>query len=126
MTIHIQFEVTPTKGRPEQLVGHAHFLNQGDAPVSFIPVQLKSASLALEIVDREGHPVLLPPPPVPDPSAPTVNLAPNESYLVDYPHFLPSWTQPGEYRLQAQLTGVAGPDPDTASASDWMAVTVTA
>ena len=40
-------------------------------PVSVIPIQPESASLALEIVDQE-HQMPLPPPPVPDPSSPVI------------------------------------------------------
>ena len=123
MTIHVQFDVTPTRGRPEELIGHARFLNRGDTPVSFIPIQLDSASLALEIVDSGGDPVPLPPPPVPDPSTPTAELAPNESYQTDYPGFLPAWSPPGEYRVRVRLTGIQS---DGGPASDWIPLTVIA
>ena len=126
MTILIRFEVTPTKGRPEQLVGHAQFLNTGNVPVSFIPVQLESPSLALEIVNSQGDPVPLPPPPVPDPLSPPIDLAPTESYLADYPGFLPSWTPPGEYRVRARFRGDPDPPVSGAVASDWTALTVIA
>lgn len=107
MTIHIQFEVTPTTGRPEELVGHAHFLNQGDAPVSFIPVQLKSASLALEMVDREGHPVLLPPPPVPDPQ-PSILLRTSHTCLT-----IPTFSRhgPNQASIDCRHSSLASQDP---------------
>ncbi len=120
MTIHIRFEVTPTEGRAEALAGRAEFFNGGDAPVSFLPMQVESASLALEIVDDSGSPVPLPPPPVPDPAAVPVDLAPGHTYEVTYPGVLPAWTEPGRYRARARLAA------DEAAVSEWVDLTLVA
>ena len=118
MVVRICFEMTPPKGRAESIRGRAKFQNEGEAPVALYPMLVESPSLALEIVDVEGRPVPLPPPPVPDPSAQPVELAPGESYDVEYPGVFPAWTKPGRYRVRARLIGKAE--------SEWVELTVVA
>jgi hypothetical protein len=115
----IAFEVRPTVGRPEELVGRAAFVRVGDAPLRVPRMQLESASLALQIIDGDGRPVPLPPPPIPDPAAAPVELGPGDSYDVEYRGFLPSWIAPGSYRVRARLAG------DEPATSQWVDVTVT-
>lgn len=119
MTVEVRFEVAPPEGRPEELVGRARFTNVGDGPVAVMSMQLESSSLALEIVDDGGDSVPLPPPPVPDPTAEPVQLAPGQEREFTYAGFLPPWTEPGRYRVRARLAG------HEASASEWVQVAVT-
>lgn len=123
MTVHINFDVSATEGCPEALAGHAQFVNDGDVSVTFLPMQVESPSLAMEILDSKGCPVRLPPPPIPDPSARPIELAPGAIHQVDYPSFLPSWTEPGQYRVRARFV-VAGQEPGAAVLSDWIDITV--
>lgn len=119
MPVHIRFDVSPTEGLPEAMVGQAIFVNQGDGPIAVLPIQMDSASLALEIRDDAGNPVGLPPPPVPDPEARHMELAPGAAYEVDYPGFMPQWTAPGRYRARARLVGAD-------AHSDWIELVVVA
>ena len=118
--MRLTFEVSPAAGRPEELTGRAVFVNEGDEEVLVMAMQLESPSLALEVVDEAGAPVPLPPPPVPDPAAEQVSIGPGDAYDVTYPGFLPTWTEPGRYRVRARVV-----DGDTA-VSDWVEVTVCA
>jgi hypothetical protein len=122
MTVHVTFEVSPAKGRPELLVGRARFVNAGEETISFLPTQVESPSLALEIVDSQGRLVSLPPPPIPDPSARPFKLAPGASYEATYAGLLPSWTEAGRYRGRARLAGATGQG--GAAHSDWSDITV--
>ncbi len=122
MTVHISFDVAPAAGRPEVLVGHARFVNDGPGAISFLPMQAESPSLALKVEDSEGRPVPLPPPPVPDPSAQRFELASGDSYETTYSGFLPAWTEPGSYRVQVRL--VSEPQ-DRTAISHWVDVVVT-
>ena len=120
MAMEIQLEVTPARGTPEELVGRARFINTGEAPIAVASIQLESAPLALAIIDQDGNPVPLPPPPVPDAGAAPVELAPGQAHEVAYAGFVPAWTEPGRYRIRANITG------HEPAASDWVEVTVTA
>ncbi len=100
-------------------MGRAAFVHVGDAPLRVHRMQLESASLALQITDADRRPVALPPPPIPDPTEAPVELAPGDSYDVEYRGFLPAWVAPGSYRVRARL---AGEEPAT---SQWIDVTIT-
>lgn len=117
MPVHIRFDVSPTEGLPEVIVGHATFVNQGDGPIAVLPIQMDSASLALEIRDGGGDPVGLPPPPVPNPEARPIELTPGAVYEVEYPGFMPQWTEPGRYQARARLVGAD-------AHSDWVGLVV--
>lgn len=91
----------------------------GDEPEEIDPVVLSSPSLALEITDQDGAPVLLPPPPVPGTQEPRVLLGPGESYSRTYGSFLPAWTERGTYRVRMSYRGAG--DPVT---SEWITVVV--
>jgi hypothetical protein len=124
VAVDIRFEVTPNEGVHQELAGRAQFINTGEATIAFLPIHVESPSLALEIEDGRGDPVLLPPPPVPDPSAQPFELAPGASYEATYLGFLPPWTQPGPYRVRARLVGVIGRG--GVAESDWSEITVLA
>lgn len=117
--MHVEFAVDPTVGRADEITGRATFSNASDEPADVPPMRLDSASLALEVVDATGTAVPPPPPPLPDPLIPPHVLTAGGSYAVTYPGFLPSWTEPGHYRVRARPVGADG------HGSDWVDVTVT-
>jgi len=92
---------------PEAFVARCRLVNQGDQAVGINQAALSSPSLALEITDAAGKPVLLPPPPVPSQSPPIEPLEPAEETTAEFAGFLPSWTEPGTYRARCRY--VAGP-----------------
>ena len=100
--------------RPEEFSAVALLGNEGDAATEIKPALIESPSLALEIVDERGEPVLLPPPPVPGAAPEPVRLAPGEEYRARLSTFLPAWTAPGIYRARLRYR----PDGE-ATVSDW-------
>ena len=99
--------VEPTVGRAEELTARGTLVNRGADSVAVNLDALSSPSLALEIVDAEGSPVLLPPPPVPQATPSRAELAPGGRHTVEYRGFVPHWTPPGSYRTR--LRYVDGP-----------------
>ena len=99
--------VEPAVGRAEELKARGALVNTGADPVEINLDALSSPSLALEIVDAEGSPVLLPPPPVPQATPSRAELAPGGRHTVEYRGFVPHWTPPGSYRTR--LRYVDGP-----------------
>jgi hypothetical protein len=89
--------------------------NTGAGPVRINLAPLSSPSLALEIIDADGAPVLLPPPPVPPAQPPIETVSAGAHLVADFPAFLPAWTEPGRYRIRCRY--VAGPD--AIIVSDW-------
>jgi hypothetical protein len=95
--------VEPTRARrPEELRADGTIVNEGDTPVEIDPAPLSSPSLAIEITDRSGQPVPLPPPPVPRAPEPPVRLAPEQQYGFSFPGFVPGWIEPGVYRARVR------------------------
>jgi len=105
--------------RPEEIRAVAELRNAGDTPTEIDPVLISSPSLALEITDDDGRPLLLPPPPLPSEQDSRVILGPGESYRATYRSFLPAWTNRGTYSVRIRYRGTA--DPVT---SDWLTIAV--
>jgi len=96
--------------RCEAFVARIRLLNQGDDVVGINQAVLSSPSLALEITDVAGAPVLLPPPPVPPESPPIEPLEAAQETTAEFAGFLPSWTEPGTYRARSRyVAGSAEP-----------------
>jgi hypothetical protein len=76
---------------------------------------LASPSLALEVVDAQGAPVLLPPPGVPGGAAERATVRAGGTHSLDYPGFIPSWIDPGRYRARVRTAY----RPTTARADEW-------
>ncbi|HVL92730.1 MAG TPA: hypothetical protein VM264_05235, partial [Acidimicrobiales bacterium] len=57
--------VDPAAGRPEDMVAEATLWNDDAVEVRMNLAPLAGPSLALQILDAHGSPLLLPPPPVP-------------------------------------------------------------
>ena len=93
-------EVHPPAGRPDELVAEATLENDESTELRVNLSPLAAPSLALQLVDRQGAPVLLPPPPVPGGEPSWATLAPGESRRVRFPGFVPSWTIAGRYRVR--------------------------
>jgi hypothetical protein len=101
----------PSSARREEFAARGTLRNTGRDALTISLAPLSSPSLALEIVDAECSPVLLPPPPVPGGEAGHATLGPGERYPVDYAGFVPQWTRPGAYRARLRyLVGTSGPD----------------
>lgn len=113
--------VEPTHAqRPEDVRAQARLVNEGERPVDLDPAPLSSPSLALELADSRGERVPMPPPPVPGAPQPAITLEPGDEHRVDFPAFVPGWTEPGEYRVR--LRYVAGREEPVYS--DWAAFSV--
>ena len=89
-------------------------VNTGTEPVEVDLVVLTSPSLALEVVDERGAPVVMPPPPTPGRPDVTV-LAPGERRAIPFRAFLPPSTPPGRYRVRLRY----GP-----ARSPWMTIEI--
>jgi hypothetical protein len=121
MALTASLTIEPSEaGAPEEFVARCRFVNQGDEVVGINHAALSSPSLALEITDAAGEPVLLPPPPVPSGSPPIETLEAAEETTAAFAGFLPSWTEPGTYRARCRY--VAGPGEPIHS--DWVEFTL--
>ena len=121
MALTASLTIEPSEaGAPERFVARCRFVNQGDEVVGINRAALSSPSLALEITDAAGEPVLLPPPPVPSESPPIESLGPAEETTAAFAGFLPSWTEPGTYRARCRYA--AGPGEPIHS--DWVEFTL--
>jgi hypothetical protein len=85
--------------RAEDTAAEGILVNSGADPVEVDLVELASPSLALEIVDDRGRPVLMPPPPTPG-RPEMVLLAPGGRRSVPFRAFLPTSAPPGHYRMR--------------------------
>jgi hypothetical protein len=74
--------------------------NDGVIEVKLNLSPLAGPSLALQILDAQGSPVLLPPPPVPGGEPSWAVLAPGESGRFRFAGFVPGWTAPDRYRVR--------------------------
>jgi hypothetical protein len=119
--IDIRAHVTVTPGQAtdaERFRAVCTLENTGSGPVQVNLASLSSPSLALEIVDADGAPVLLPPPPVPPAQPPIETVSAGARLVADFPAFLPAWTEPGRYRIRCRY--VAGPD--AIIVSEWASI----
>jgi hypothetical protein len=105
----------------ERFVAVCTLTNAGDEGVTINVAPLSSPSLALEIQDVAGAPVLLPPPPVPPSEPPVERLEPGRETAAEFAGFLPSWTEPGTYRARCRYVAGSG-DPVV---SDWVGFRLT-
>jgi hypothetical protein len=104
--LQAELRVEPaTTTRREELTARGTLLNAGAEPLTLELAPLSSPSLALEIVDAGGAPLLLPPPPVPRADVENVTLGPGERHAVEYRGFVPQWTKPGSYRARLRYLG---------------------
>lgn len=83
--------------RAEDVNARCELVNDGDEAVVINVAPLSSPSLALELVDAQGEPVHLPPPPVPPADVPLAEVAPRERHSVQFTAFLTPWIPPGRY-----------------------------
>jgi hypothetical protein len=77
--------------------------NDGDSPLTIDLWRASIPSLTLEVVDAEGRPVLLPPPPVPgkaDENRKLIRLAPGETQRIQLAGFLDQGLPAGTYRVR--------------------------
>jgi hypothetical protein len=74
-------------------------VNTGAEPVEVDLVELTSPSLALEVVDDKGRPVLMPPPPTPG-RPELIVVAPGGRRPVTFRAFVPPSAPPGRYRVR--------------------------
>jgi hypothetical protein len=111
----------PVSSRREEFTAHGTLVNRGGNAVTISLEPLASPSLAVEIVDAEGSPVLLPPPPVPGGEPRRAVLRPDGRYSVEFAGFVPQWTPPGTYRARLRyVVGESGQEEWTGRlVSDW-------
>jgi len=122
MTLAASLTIDPSEAdTAERFVAICRLINRGDEGVSVNVAPLSSPSLALEIRDTSGSPVLLPPPPVPPATAPIERLDAGQERVAEFAGFLPSWTEPGVYRARCRYVG--GPHEPTFS--DWVSFRLT-
>jgi hypothetical protein len=121
MSLTASLTIEPSEAdAPEAFVARCRIVNHGDEVVGINQAALSSPSLALEITDAAGEPVLLPPPPVPPQSPPIEALGAAEEATAAFAGFLPSWTEPGRYRARCRYA--AGPGEPIHS--DWVEFTL--
>ena len=102
MSLTASLTIEPSEAdAPEAFVARFRLVNQGDDVVGINLAVLSSPSLAFEITDAAGEPVLLPPPPVPPESPPIEPLEAAEETTAEFAGFLPRWTEPGRYRARS-------------------------
>jgi hypothetical protein len=116
----------PTGARREDFTARGTLVNVGREPLTLELAPLSSPSLALEIVDADDAPLLLPPPPVPGREAEHVKLAPGETHTVEYSGFVPQWSKLGAYRARLRYLGRTRPDAGEPSrvVSPWAEFTI--
>lgn len=85
--------------RAEDAAAEGVLVNTGPEPVEVDLVELTSSSLALEVVDDRGRPVLMPPPPTPG-RPEMVVVAPGGRRSVSFRAFVPASAPPGRYRVR--------------------------
>ena len=85
--------------RAEDTAAEGVLVNTGTEPAEVDLVELTSPSLALEVVDDKGRPVLMPPPPTPG-RPEMVVLAPGARRSVPFRAFVPPSAPPGRYRVR--------------------------
>jgi hypothetical protein len=125
MVVNLQATLTvaPSEATAaERFVATCILENSGDESVSINAAPLVSPSLALQIEDRDGETVPLPPPPVPPTTLPIEILAPRQQRVAEFAGFLPSWTPAGTYRARFRyVAGRIGPPLFEGSLfSDWV------
>ena len=109
MSLTTSLTIEPSQAdAPEAFVAFCRLVNQGDQVVGINRAALSSPSLALEITDAAGEPVLLPPPPVPSASPRIEPLEAAEETTAEFAGFLPSWTEPGKYRARCRYAAGSG------------------
>jgi hypothetical protein len=101
---------------PETFRAFAVLENVGERAVVISLTALSSPSLALEILNARGERLLLPPPGVPAGVHSTEELATGGVREIELGGFLPSWTEPGEYRARLRYVAGAG----SAVHSEWV------
>ena len=122
MTLVASLTIEPSEAdAAERFVAVCTLTNAGDEGVTIDVAPLSSPSLALEIQDVAGAPVLLPPPPVPPSEPPMERLEPGRETGAEFAGFLPSWTEPGTYRARCRYVAGSG-DPVV---SDWVGFRLT-
>jgi uncharacterized membrane protein len=85
--------------RAEDTVAEGVLVNTGTEPLEVDLVELTSPSLALEVVDDKGRPVLMPPPPTPG-RPEMIAIAPGGRRSVSFRAVVPSSAPAGRYRVR--------------------------
>ena len=85
--------------RAEDTAAEGVLVNTGPEPVEVDLVELTSPSLALEVVDDQGRPVLMLPPPTPG-RPEMVVVAPGGRRAIPFRAFVPPSAPPGRYRVR--------------------------
>jgi hypothetical protein len=85
--------------RAEDTAAEGVLVNTGAEPMEVDLVELTSPSLALEVVDAKGTPVLMPPPPTPG-RPEIVTITPGGRRAVPFRAFVPASAPPGRYRAR--------------------------
>jgi hypothetical protein len=103
------------------------FTNNGSEPQTLNTSQASHPALVLDVRDRNGEHVLLPPPSAPgaEDLAPGELIPPGGSVSVTYAGFLNRDLKPGEYRVRyyGEFPALGG-TPDDPLRSDWLTFTV--
>ena len=114
--------IEPRESRlPEEFVASGSITNAGTQAATINVAALSSPSLALEIQDVHGQPVLQPPPGVPGNASQVEELGPGASRAVEFSGFLPGWSDAGRYRVRLRYVG-GGSAPVV---SEWAEFTLT-
>ena len=100
---HLNIRPKEAKQR-EEINAYGTIVNVGNKMLTFNLVPLSAPSLTLEIVNIEGSPVHLPPPPVPGEKVSVIELEPGQNYETEYRGFVPQWTSPGTYKVRLLYT----------------------
>ena len=85
--------------RAEDTAAEGALVNTGTEPLEVDLVELTSPSLALDVIDDKGRPVLMPPPPTPG-RPEVILLAPGGRRSVPFRAFIPLSAPPGHYRVR--------------------------
>ena len=96
MQLQLTLQVAPAA---DDLVAEGLVVNTGTEPVTLDLVELASPSLALEIVDANGAPVRMLPPPTPGRTE-SIVLKPGERRTTVFRAFMPPGARPGWYRMR--------------------------
>jgi len=115
--LQAQLKVEPRSAeRPEEFRAEGVLRNVGESVEQIRSALMASPSLALEIADQNGEPVLLPPPPVPGAEERDLRLEAGAEFRTIFASFLPAWTEPGTYRIRLRYQQT----PESPTVSEWV------
>lgn len=118
-TLEAKLTVTPKRTSDrEEFLAVVSLINAGAEPLVVNLAPLASPSLALEIIDYNGVPVGLPPPPVPGMLPRLIHMTPGEVHTLEFSGFVPQWLPSGSYRVRLSYTY----QPVTSEPIEWTGV----